>query len=588
MYRRHTWIERYAFAVATVAVGALLRQTLTILVGPGLPLYITFYPSVMAAALLAGTGPGLAATVLAAILADIWLLPPSGFGIELLMDAVGLGLFVFMGVAISVVTGQYRRICTRLANLVTERTAELNKANEALLQFNTDLELRVAANTSALRRANETLEQRVAERTSEVKSANMALQQSRQAALNLVDDAIEARKRAEQVSTDLRKERDFTAAVLENTGAMVVVLTREGRISRFNRACEAITDYTSADVLGRVFWEFLVPPEDVAGVNNTWIALLAGRFPNQYENQWLTRNGSRRLIAWSNTAITRPDGTVEHIIATGIDITERKQAEQELRLTATELVRSNKDLEQFAHVASHDLKEPLRMVTGFMSLLKERYGDGAKLDSKALEYIWFATEAAARMQKMIDDLLAYSCAGRTDAVEIIEISAIVDSALENLRAGIEESGAVVTRDPLPTINGDSLGLTQVFQNLLGNAIKFHKPGARPKIHIAANRIVNREPGTGPSDSGDSTTPAIPGWLFAIRDNGIGIAPEYHDKLFAIFHRLHTREEYPGSGIGLAICKKIVEQNGGRIWVESKLGNGSIFCFTVPDIKKEQL
>ncbi|OGV60339.1 MAG: hypothetical protein A2283_00435 [Lentisphaerae bacterium RIFOXYA12_FULL_48_11] len=818
------------------------------------------------------------------MIADYWLLPPWGFGAENFIDIVGLGLFAIMGATISIMAERYRLIRYHLLDLVDERTKELNDVNTTQKHFNTELEQRIADKTVELRRINETLEQRIAERTKETLAANKELQNSRRAALNLMDDAIAARKNAEQVSAYLREERDFTTAVLDNTGAMVVVLDREGRITRFNRACESITGYTLAEVSGRVFWEFLVPPEDLPGVSETWAKLRAGDFPNQHENHWLTKDSARRLIDWSNTAITRPDGGVEYIIATGIDITARRETEQalqsseerlrraqeiahlgsweldlvqdrlvwsdevyhifglkaqefcatyeafierihpddraavsaaysgslregrdsyeiehrivrkdtgeirvvhercqhfrdaagkiirsdgmvhditdrkvaeenlrwsarrnellsetsakllaaenpqglvnelcnevlkflncqtffnflvdkpagklrlnactgiskedvakiewldfgvavcgcvardckriiaedipntpdprtdlirsygvqaycchplmdgdrmigtlsfgtrtrprfnsdeisvmktvsnlvaiamarmqageDLHRTATELVRSNKDLEQFAHVTSHDLKEPLRMVTGFMSLLKERYG--SKLDAKAMEYIGFAAEAGIRMQKMVDDLLAYSRAGRGDIFEPIDITGVVESALRNLKIAIEESGTVITQDPLPIIKGSPLGLTQVFQNLIANAIKFRKPGTQPEIHIGARR-VNGHSSSLTNDSMTNDHLLMTNdffWLFSIRDNGIGIDPQFTDRIFMIFQRLHTRVEYPGSGVGLAICKKIVEQQGGRIWVESKPEKGSIFYFTMPDIKKE--
>lgn len=589
---------RYASAVAAVAVGGLLYLALTKLVGPGLPTYITFYPAVMTAVLLGGTLPGMLATLLSVLVTDYWFLPPAGFGVETPVDAVGLAVFAIMGIAISVVAGEYRQGRERLSTLVADRTRELSNANTALQELNRELEHRVTVKTDELRQANATLEQRVAERTTEVITSNTALRESRLAALNLMEDAIAARRQAERVNSDLRKERDFTAAILENTGALVTVLDREGRITRFNRACEETTGYTQAEVLGHVFWELLVPLEDIPDVIKVWTSLRSGHFPNQHENHWITKNGQQRLIAWSNTAIAREDGTVEFVIATGVDITARTMAEQEFLRTARELARSNKDLEQFAHVTSHDLKEPLRMVTGFTSLLKERCA--GRLDSKALEYIGLASEAAGRMQRMVDDLLAYARAGRANTVEPVDINVVVDSALQNLKMAIDESGAMITRDPLPTLSGHAPGLTQLFQNLIGNAIKFRSHGTRPEIHIGTKRMPEQEhpsPGSRKGntvvqmpDSGSLTLQNYHGsqsafWLFSVRDNGIGIDPRFMDRIFMIFQRLHTRDEYPGSGVGLAICKKIVEQHGGHIWVDSTPGKGSVFSFTLPDTIK---
>ena len=205
------------------------------------------------------------------------------------------------------------------------------------------------------------------------------------------------------------------------------------------------------------------------------------------------------------------------------------------------------------------------MVTGFMGLLKDRCQ--GKLDAKADEYIFFASDAATRMQGLIDDLLAYSRAGQGEMTERTDVRAVLDSVLRTLTVGIEESAAVITHDPLPTITSNPVELTQVFQNLIGNAITF-KGQRKPEIHVGAQR----QPG---------------GWLFTVRDNGIGIDPQFADRIFMIFQRLHTREQYPGTGIGLAICKKVVERHGGRIWVESQPGKGSTFCFTIPDQAKEQ-
>jgi hypothetical protein len=269
-----------------------------------------------------------------------------------------------------------------------------------------------------------------------------------------------------------------------------------------------------------------------------------------------------------------------------------------------ELARSNKDLEQFAHVVSHDLKEPLRMVTGFTGLLKS-HAKG-KLDAKAEEYISFAADAATRMQGLVDDLLAYARVGREKVLNPVDVGKIVDAALKNLQFSIEDSGAVITRDALPSVTANALEFTRVFQNLIGNALKFRRPNVKPEIHISARKCEAEEyrsmgvSGYGsqnkeaqasgektdhpPSSLRYSDAPILPHssfWLFTVRDNGIGIDPQFNDRIFMIFNRLHTRDEYPGTGVGLAICKKIVERHGGRIWVESEIGKGATFCFTIP-------
>ena len=240
---------------------------------------------------------------------------------------------------------------------------------------------------------------------------------------------------------------------------------------------------------------------------------------------------------------------------------ELERRAQELERYAAELERSNQELQLFAYVASHDLQEPLRMVASYLQLLERRYK--GELDSDADEFIAYAVDGASRMQTLLHDLLAYSRVGtrgkpfaRTDSGEVL------DQTLVNLKVAIEESGAEVHRDGLPVVMADATQLGQVFQNLVGNAIKFHGEEA-PCVHI------------GVEEQGAE-------WVFSVQDNGIGIEEEYSERIFLIFQRLHTRNEYPGTGVGLAICKKIVERHGGRIWLESELGKGSTFYFTFPN------
>jgi len=226
-----------------------------------------------------------------------------------------------------------------------------------------------------------------------------------------------------------------------------------------------------------------------------------------------------------------------------------------------ELQRSNKELEQFAYVASHDLQEPLRAVAGMVQLLGQRYK--GKLDERADEYIGHAVEASSRMQNLINDLLDYSRVDRLGKpFNPTDLEKTLDTALANLQVAIQESGALITRDTLPTLIADSGQLAQVFQNLIGNAIKFR--GERASlIHIGAEKLEN-------------------GWRFSVQDNGIGIEPQYFERIFLVFQRLHTRREYSGTGIGLSLCKKIVERHGGEIWVESDARTSSTFYFTIPE------
>jgi signal transduction histidine kinase/PAS domain-containing protein len=239
----------------------------------------------------------------------------------------------------------------------------------------------------------------------------------------------------------------------------------------------------------------------------------------------------------------------------------REQGEEAMRRTAEELRRSNLELEQFAYIASHDLQEPLRMVTGFMGRIRERYAD--QLDAKGQEFIGYAVDGAQRMSELIKDLLAYSRVQRsTQPFVEVDAGAVFAAAAANCRASIQACGAEVTCGELPTVRGTGTQLTQLLQNLIGNAVKFRRPGVRPEVRVSARR------------EGEW-------WVFEVKDNGIGIAAGQRERVFQIFQRLHTRDKYPGTGIGLAICKRIVERHGGRIWVESTPGEGSEFLFTLP-------
>jgi signal transduction histidine kinase len=239
---------------------------------------------------------------------------------------------------------------------------------------------------------------------------------------------------------------------------------------------------------------------------------------------------------------------------------QRKKAEQDLAKKVEELARSNKELEQFAYVASHDLQEPLRVVANYTQLLAERYR--GKLDEQADKYIAYSVDGAVRMQGLIQDLLKFSHAGKQEIeLRTTECDAVVKQAVKNLQAAIQDSGAVVSWNDLPTVMADAPQLTQVFQNLIANAIKFHGIEV-PMIRIAAEKKDHE-------------------WVFTVSDNGIGIPAESWQDIFVIFRRLHTRAEYAGNGIGLSMCKKIVERHGGKLWVEAQAKPGCLFKFTLP-------
>jgi light-regulated signal transduction histidine kinase (bacteriophytochrome) len=259
------------------------------------------------------------------------------------------------------------------------------------------------------------------------------------------------------------------------------------------------------------------------------------------------------------------------------DFITRKKAEEDRRHYSAELERSNKELQMFASIASHDLQEPLRVVSGFAQLIERRYK--GKLDANADEFIGYMVDGAMRMQQVIRDLLDYSrVTTRGNPFKPVDCDTVLRKALANLKASIDESGAVITADRLPVVTADESQLARLFQNLIGNAVKYRRKTELPRIQISAKSISNAAVQSGIPGPQSAIQH---GWLFSVSDNGIGIEPRYFERIFQIFQRLHKREEYPGTGIGLAICKKIVERHGGRIWVESEAGKGSTFLFTIP-------
>ena len=240
-------------------------------------------------------------------------------------------------------------------------------------------------------------------------------------------------------------------------------------------------------------------------------------------------------------------------------IKQRDRLEEMVQERTRELVQSNRDLEQFAGVASHDLQEPLRNVQGFLQLLERRYK--GKLDANADDFIRFAVEGATRMSNLISDLLAYSRVGTmAQRLAPTDCNLVLDQALANLHQARDETNALITHDPLPVVEADAAQLVQLFQNLIGNALKF-RGDRRPEVHVSAHEVDGR-------------------WQFSVQDKGIGIPQDQLERIFVIFQRLHLRDEYPGTGIGLAVCKRIVERHNGRIWAESEPGQGSTFCFTI--------
>ncbi|MBI5396412.1 MAG: PAS domain S-box protein [Verrucomicrobia bacterium] len=385
-----------------------------------------------------------------------------------------------------------------------------------------------------LRRTSADLEQRVAERTVELERAKVAAQTE-----------MESHRRTEQQFHDL----------VESAPDAIVIVNREGRIVLVNAETGRLFGYPRVELLGQ-------PVE----------TLIPGRFHDRHvhERQGYTHHPARRPMGSGLELFgRRKDGsefpaeislspleTAQGRLITAVirDVTERRKAKEELERHVAEV-------ERFTYVASHHLQEPLRMVASFVELLRHRYRD--RLDADADEFIKFAVEGTVRMKALLQDLHAYANLFRRPArLGPTDCEAVLKTVLGRMQTGIAASGANITHDPLPTVTADAALLTQLFENLLGNALKFCRKEA-PQIHVGARR----EGGA---------------WRFSVQDNGLGIEPQYFERIFRVFERLHRHEDYPGTGVGLATCKRIVEHHGGRIWVEAELGRGSTFHFTIPD------
>ena len=367
------------------------------------------------------------------------------------------------------------------------------------------------------------------------------------------------------VVTDLTEQRRreetqaHLAAIVESSEDAITSTTLDGRIVSWNWGAQCLYGYTSEEVIGRTI-SLLYPAVRPDELQSILDRIKRGDSVERFETVRVRKDGRELRVALSVSPIKGPAGSVTGASAITRDITDRKRAEEALARRTEELARSNAELQQFAYVASHDLQEPLRTVANFAQLLSKRYR--GKLDATADEFIDFVVDGVTRMQGLINDLLAYSRVGsRGKESGPADCGALLGRALGNLQAAITESGAQISHDPLPVVRCDGAQIMQLFQNLVGNSIKF-RDRPPPRVHVAAARSAAE-------------------WVFSVKDNGIGIDPQYAGRIFEIFQRLHTPKEYPGSGVGLAIAKKIVERHGGRIWVESRLRQGATFFFTLP-------
>ncbi|SNB45945.1 PAS domain S-box protein [Geobacter sp. DSM 9736] len=375
-----------------------------------------------------------------------------------------------------------------------------------------------------------------------------------QYSINIVED-ISARKEAE---SELHRTAALLRTVTENTPDFIFVKDRQGRMLMANPATLNDLGKPPEEVLGRTDDEFLGGEGALKIMENDRMVMERGE--TLVLEEIPHPQGDRRVYLSSKSPYLDENGKVIGLIGISRDITDIKRAGEERERLLAEVQRSNQDLQQFAYVASHDLQEPLRMVSSYMQLLERKYRD--QLDEKAQKYIHYAVDGTKRMQNLIDGLLRYSRISREKELVPVDTNATYAAAIANLAKAIGEAGGNVTVDLLPTVPGDEIQLVQLFQNLIGNGLKYRKPGSAPKVHVSARQLGEE-------------------WIFSVTDDGIGIPPQHFDRIFQIFQRLHTKDEYPGTGIGLASCKKIVERHGGRIWVESEPGKGSTFYFALP-------
>jgi len=510
---RRSNAQRYGFAIAAVIGASFIAYLLFELV-QSQPVPI-FFAAVMASAWYGGVGPGLLATTLSFLVVGVMTAPG---GITAAGDMIRLVLFATVAIATSSIHSLWR------------------KDKISMLRIQEELERRVRSRT-------EQLTEEIAVR--------------------------------EQAEAEARTSEDRFRQLFEEAPVAYHELDRDGIICRVNRAECELLGHPAEALIGKPIWEFAAPDARKSTEEAVRLKLSEGAAVGPHVGSYITRDGKRLWLEAHERIIRDANGAISGIRTTMLDITARRQAEEEIRrLNAeleervrrrtAELLRSNEDLQQFAYVVSHDLQEPLRAISGYTSLIEKRYRN--RLDSDADEFIDFIVEGAERMQRLITDLLEYSRVGSRNVRPYgpVDLGAALDAALLNLQRSIEESGAHIERaEGLPAVLGDEQRLTQLLQNLVGNAIKYQTNEA-PVIRIGAE----------PTDGH---------WICSVSDNGIGFDMKHAERIFGVFRRLHGTR-YPGTGIGLAIAKRIVEFHGGRIWAVSEPGQGSTFYFTLPGVE----
>ncbi len=374
-------------------------------------------------------------------------------------------------------------------------------------------------------------------------------------AISTIARDITERKKAEE---ELKLANMYNRSLIEASLDPLVTIGPDGKINDVNYSTELITGYSRDELIGTDFSDYFTEPDKAREV---YQQVFQDEKVFNYALEIKHKKGYVTPVLYNASVYRDESGDVIGVFAAARDITERKQAEEKLKEIIEELERSNDELQQFAYITSHDLQEPLRTIASYTQLIERRYRN--QLDADADDFIDFIVEAAVRMKDMIQGLLYYSRVGTkggelrpTNTEELLKI------VLSNLNAAIEENNVTITHDNLPVVVADEGQLVQLFQNLISNAIKFKRNDEYPRIHISAHEDGNE-------------------YVFSVADNGIGIEPQYFNRIFEVFKRLHTRVEYRGTGIGLSISKRIIERHGGRMWVESEFGSGSTFYFAIP-------
>ncbi len=360
---------------------------------------------------------------------------------------------------------------------------------------------------------------------------------------------------------EIRQSQSFLNSVVENIPNMLFIKDVEQyKFVRFNKAGEDLIGYSRNDLMGKSDYDFFPKEQADFFTQKDKEVVKSGKLFEIPEEHIQTKHKGVRILETKKIPLFDENGKPKYLLGISNDITQRIKMEEELKSKTEELKRSNTELEQFAYVASHDLQEPLRMVTSYMQLLSKRYKD--KLDQDANEFIGYAVDGSNRMKKLISSLLEYSRINRVKPFEVVKLDLLLRDVLQDLENRIAETNAIIITDELPAVYGDHVLLGQLFLNLISNALKF-RADRTPEITISWEKQQD-------------------GFFFSVKDNGIGIQKEYSEKIFVIFQQLHSKQKYSGTGIGLAICKKIVERHGGKIWIESVVNEGTTFFFTIKD------